>query len=61
MLALSALATGKALATDAGTCYTINDPDYRTLCRAKSHRDPGICYAIQRNEIRSMCLSETRN
>lgn len=46
-------------ATNAGTCYTINDPDYRALCRAKVHREPSICYSIQRQDVRGQCLAET--
>lgn len=60
ILAIGTLAAGQALATDAGTCYTITDQDHRNLCRAKAHKDPGICYAIQRGDIRSACLAETR-
>lgn len=60
MLALYWQSGAKAIAADAGTCYTINDPDYRAMCRAKAHKDPGICYVIKRNDIRSTCLAETR-
>lgn len=60
LCALGTLSAPQAFATDAGTCYTINDPDYRAMCRAKAHNDPGICYAIKRSDIRSTCLAETR-
>lgn len=46
--------------SDAGTCYTISDPDARTYCRAKARHDSSTCYAIQRQDLRAMCLSETR-
>lgn len=60
VLALYLPAGAQVIAADAGTCYTITDPDYRNLCRAKAHKDPGICYAIQRGDIKSTCLAETR-
>jgi hypothetical protein len=45
---------------DAGTCYTISNPDARNYCLAKARHEPSQCYAIQRNDLRSLCLSETR-
>ncbi|EOZ3064560.1 hypothetical protein ACQQZK_004569, partial [Escherichia coli] len=41
-------------------CYSIVDPDYRALCRAKAHQESSICYAIQRNDIRAQCLAENK-
>lgn len=60
LLALYSMSGARAIANDAGTCYTISDPDHRAVCRAKAHKDPGICYSIQRQDIRAMCLAETR-
>lgn len=56
----SGLYTAAAQATDAGTCYTISDPDLRALCRAKAHQDSSICYSIQRQDLRAECMAETR-
>ena len=47
-------------ATNAGACYSVSDSDYRSLCRAKAHKDSGICYAIQRNDLRAQCLAENK-
>lgn len=60
MLVMGLLTAGHAAATDAGTCYTISDPDARALCRAKAHKDSSICYSIQRQDLRAECQAETR-
>ena len=49
-----------AVAGDAGTCYTISDPDARVLCLARAHQDPARCYAIKRDDLRAECRAETR-
>lgn len=48
------------ISTSAGKCYSITDPDYRTICRAKAQSEPGMCYSIQRNDLRGQCLAETK-
>ncbi|WNL63648.1 hypothetical protein ST4_090 [Aeromonas phage ST4] len=60
IVALGLLVAGNAAATDAGTCYTISDPDHRALCLAKAHKDSGRCYSIQRQDLRAECQAETR-
>lgn len=59
-LIASFVTAGAASAADAGSCYAISDPDARTWCLAKAHREPSSCYAIQRADIRTQCLAETR-
>jgi len=55
-----AVFTVPALAdSTAGRCYTITNPDYRALCRAKAHHQPGYCYSIQQSDVRAQCLAET--
>lgn len=49
-----------AIATDAGSCYAINDADARAYCLAKARRDSGTCYTIQSSAMRSQCLAEVR-
>lgn len=44
--------------TSAGRCYSISDPDHRSLCRAREHKEPGMCYSIQRQDLRAECLAE---
>jgi hypothetical protein len=58
-LIANVVAAGAALAANAGSCYAISDPDSRTWCLAKAHREPSSCYAIQRANIRAQCLAET--
>lgn len=41
-------------------CYTISDPDWRTLCRARSLQNSSLCYAIERQDLRAQCLAEAR-
>lgn len=60
IVALGLLASSQVAATDAGTCYTISDPDARALCRAKAHKDSSICYSIQRQDLRAECKAETQ-
>lgn len=60
LLMLIFAAPASANAISAGRCYTIMDPDYRALCRAKAHHDSSICYAIKRQDVRSECMVETR-
>lgn len=60
IVALGLLASSHVSATDAGTCYTISDPDARALCRAKAHKDSSICYSIKRQDLRAECQAETR-
>lgn len=52
--------TGAALAADAGSCYSISDPDARAYCLARAHRDPARCYSISDAGLRSQCLAEVR-
>lgn len=60
MALVAALTATSAAATNAGTCYTITDPDARALCRAKAHNDSSICYSIQRQDLRAECKAETQ-
>ena len=62
LLLLAFVPTTPTLAdsTNAGRCYSISDPDYRAMCRAKEHKEPGMCYSIQRQDLRAECRSETR-
>jgi hypothetical protein len=55
----SAVPAGPARATDAATCYTINDADARAACLARARQDPGMCYAVQRADLRAQCRAET--
>lgn len=64
ILALSVvILSGSVLAdsSNAGICYSVTDPDYRALCRAKAHHQPGYCYSIQRQDIRAQCLADVRS
>lgn len=51
---------GFAHADDAGSCYSISDPEARAWCRAKAHNDSSACYSIQRSDLRAQCLAEVR-
>lgn len=59
-VALTAAFASGTMAADTGACYAINDPDARTYCLARAHREPATCYAIQRADTRAACLAEVR-
>lgn len=50
-------ACAPAFAGDSSACYTIQDADARTYCRAKAAGDSSICYAIHSSALRSQCLA----
>lgn len=52
--------TSPSFASDAGSCYAINDADARQYCLAKARQDAATCYAIQNSGLRSQCLAEVR-
>lgn len=60
ILVLMLAASGVAAAADAGTCYSIDDHDARTLCLARARGDVGMCHAISDPGMRSACLAELR-
>lgn len=47
-------------ASAAGACYSISNPDQRTLCLARAHGNPGLCYSIKAADLRAQCLAETK-
>jgi len=47
-------------ATQASACYGIADPNARTVCLARAHRDPGRCYGVTDQALRQQCLAEVR-
>lgn len=44
----------------AGACYSISNPDQRTLCLARAHGNPGLCYSIKAADLRAQCLAEVK-
>jgi hypothetical protein len=63
LLALMAAAAVPAFADStaaAGACYSISNPDQRTLCLARAHGNPGLCYSIKAADLRARCLAEVK-
>ncbi|WP_201208995.1 hypothetical protein [Rhodocyclus purpureus] len=44
----------------AGACYSISNPDQRTLCLARAHGNSGLCYSIKAADLRAQCLAEVK-
>lgn len=44
----------------AGACYSISNPDQRTLRLARAHGNSGLCSSIRAADLRAQCLAEVK-
>lgn len=53
-------AVAQVVRPSSSACYGIGNPDMRSYCLARAHRDVGQCYNVKDASIRSMCIAEVR-
>lgn len=44
----------------ASTCYVVTDPNARSACLARAHKNSGMCYSVTDASLRAECLSRGR-